>query len=158
MFQPPMPAAAASLSTASLESRPHRRRTSPRPPPPPPPSTPSSSSPPSRRYVRQLGQRIVKKYKRFSRELEFRRLRSVIPAVKEKESVSKVEILEAAITYIDQLHSQLVTSVHSRGGRLPAALQRQLETERQRRRRRSTANQWSPPPPPSVQNEEPAGE
>ena len=42
-----------------------------------------------RRYVRFLGQRIVKKYKRFARELEFRRLQSAVPEVRGREAVSK---------------------------------------------------------------------
>ena len=42
-----------------------------------------------RRYVRFLGQRIVKKYKRFARELEFRRLQSAVPEVRGRDAVSK---------------------------------------------------------------------
>ena len=41
----------------------------------------------------------------------------------------QVEILEAAIRYIDRLHGQLVASVESAGGgggRLPSALLRQI--------------------------------
>ena len=42
-----------------------------------------------RRYVRFLGQRIVKKYKRFARELEFRRLQSAVPEVRGRDAISK---------------------------------------------------------------------
>ena len=53
-----------------------------------------------RRYVRFLGQRIVKKYKRFARELEFRRLQSAVPEVRGREAVSKESDLIAFVAVL----------------------------------------------------------
>lgn len=71
---------------------------------------------PSQRRARE----IVRKYRKHVRNAEFRRLRSVVPAVADDEKASQAEILEETIRYIDSLHQKLLARVHTDG--LPARL------------------------------------
>jgi len=97
------------------------------------PSTPSSPSSDSstevsaHRWRRSPSQRrareIVRKYRRHVRNAEFRRLRSVVPAVADDEKASQADILEETIRYIDALHQKLLARVHTDG--LPARLTHQ---------------------------------
>ncbi|XP_076056745.1 uncharacterized protein LOC143034501 [Oratosquilla oratoria] len=68
--------------------------------------------------------RIVRKYRRSRmrrvKRQEYRKLRDMVPALQEKPKVSKVEVIEEAIKYIDQLHSALIERFRTRG--LPATL------------------------------------
>ncbi|XP_040564523.1 uncharacterized protein [Lepeophtheirus salmonis] len=59
------------------------------------------------------GRRVAKKYRKYARNMEYRRLRSIVPAVAHKRGVSKGEILEEAIKYIDSLHEQLISTIRT---------------------------------------------
>merc|ERR1712020_710693 len=63
---------------------------------------------------------IIRKYRRHVRQVEFKRLRSIVPAVAGNEKASQVEILEETIRYIDDLHQQLLERIHTSG--VPANL------------------------------------
>merc|ERR1712223_2234227 len=63
---------------------------------------------------------IIRKYRRHVRQVEFKRLRSIVPAVAGNEKASQAEILEETIRYIDDLHQQLLRRIHSSG--VPATL------------------------------------
>ena len=41
----------------------------------------------------QAGQKVVKKYRKYARNAEFRRLRTIVPSLASKNDVSKVELL-----------------------------------------------------------------
>ncbi|XP_047472065.1 uncharacterized protein LOC125027192 [Penaeus chinensis] len=68
--------------------------------------------------------RIVRKYRRTRlqqvKRQEYKKLRNMVPALQEKNRVSKVEVIEATIQYIDELHLALIKRFRSRG--LPATL------------------------------------
>jgi len=63
---------------------------------------------------------ILKKYRAHVRNQEFKRLRSVVPAVADNDKASKAEILEETIRYIDSLHQQLLERIQCNG--LPSKL------------------------------------
>jgi len=63
---------------------------------------------------------IIRKYRRHVRQVEFKRLRSIVPAVAGNEKASQAEILEETIRYIDDLHQQLLRRIHASG--VPATL------------------------------------
>jgi len=63
---------------------------------------------------------IIRKYRRHVRHVEFKRLRSIVPAVAGNEKASQAEILEETIRYIDDLHQQLLRRIHTSG--VPATL------------------------------------
>merc|ERR1712179_313537 len=63
---------------------------------------------------------IIRKYRRHVRQVEFKRLRSIVPAVANNEKASQAEILEETIRYIDDLHQQLLRRIHTSG--VPATL------------------------------------
>ena len=69
-----------------------------------------------RRYVRFLGQRIVKKYKRFARELEFRRLQSAVPEVRGREAVSKESDLITFVVILVNVGSVVISGRDPGGG------------------------------------------
>ncbi|XP_022235760.1 uncharacterized protein LOC111083491 [Limulus polyphemus] len=52
---------------------------------------------------------------------EYRRLRSMVPSLSKKPQVSKVTVIEEAISYIDQLHNALLERLKTRG--LPRCMQ-----------------------------------
>lgn len=58
---------------------------------------------------------IIRKYRRHVRQVEFKRLRSIVPAVANNEKASQAEILEETIRYIDDLHQQLLRRIHTSG-------------------------------------------
>ena len=78
-------------------------------------------------------QKVVKKYRKYVKNAEFRRLKSIVPTLAKKNDASKVsfkslnfrakniffvlqtEILEETIRYIDRLHDQLVTTIRTNG-------------------------------------------
>ncbi|XP_063586899.1 uncharacterized protein LOC134764246 [Penaeus indicus] len=68
--------------------------------------------------------RIVRKYRRSRlkrvKRQEYKKLRDMVPALQEKPRVSKVEVIEEAIKYIDELHTALIERFRTRG--LPATL------------------------------------
>merc|ERR1712038_973695 len=68
------------------------------------------------------GKRILQKYRRFARNLEYKRLHSIIPSLSKRKYASKARILHEAIKYIDSLHQQLITSIQTKG--LPPLLQK----------------------------------
>ncbi|XP_052799635.1 uncharacterized protein LOC128231187 [Mya arenaria] len=49
----------------------------------------------------------MKKHLRRIRNKEYRRLRAMVPAVAKQQKVSKVEVIEEAVRYIDELHRAL---------------------------------------------------
>ncbi|XP_050729074.1 uncharacterized protein LOC127004902 [Eriocheir sinensis] len=112
-------------TTNSTTPPPHRRRILlPPPAPPPTPPTPPVSPPPGQGKMPTHASRIVRKYrksrlKRVKRQ-EFKKLRDMVPALQEKPVVTKVEVIEEAIKYIDQLHSALIERFRTRG--LPPTL------------------------------------
>jgi len=63
---------------------------------------------------------ILKKYRAHVRNQEFKRLRSVVPAVADNDKASKAEILEETISYINSLHQQLLERIQCNG--LPSKL------------------------------------
>ncbi len=87
-----------------------------------------------------------------STDLEFGRLKSLVPAVSRKQSVSKLDVILEAIRYIDQLQEQLLQTAVVDGksavatmlvaGKenatlgLDRSLMRELQRRRQRQRRR----------------------
>ncbi|XP_071517558.1 uncharacterized protein [Panulirus ornatus] len=68
--------------------------------------------------------RIVRKYRRSRlkrvKKQEYKKLRDMVPALQEKPVVSKVEVIEEAIKYIDELHTALIERFRTRG--LPSTL------------------------------------
>lgn len=68
--------------------------------------------------------RIVRKYRRSRlkrvKKQEYKKLRDMVPALQEKPIVSKVEVIEEAIKYIDELHTALIERFRTRG--LPSTL------------------------------------
>jgi len=58
---------------------------------------------------------IVKKYKRQVRQTEFRRLQSIIPAVREDDQATEADILEETMKYINDLHLQLLERIQTTG-------------------------------------------
>jgi len=58
---------------------------------------------------------IIKKYKRQVRQAEFRRLQSIIPAVREDDQATEAEILEETMKYINDLHLQLLERIQTTG-------------------------------------------
>ncbi|XP_068210257.1 uncharacterized protein [Palaemon carinicauda] len=68
--------------------------------------------------------RIVRKYRRSRlkrvKRQEYQKLREMVPALHERPRVSKVEVIEEAIKYIDELHTALIQRFRARG--LPSAL------------------------------------
>jgi len=53
----------------------------------------------------------VSKEPRKSTELEFSRLKNLVPAISKKDTVSKLDVILEAIRYIDQLQGQLVEQI-----------------------------------------------
>ena len=49
---------------------------------------------------------------RKSTEVEFSRLKNLVPAISKKDTVSKLDVILEAIRYIDQLQGQLVEQIH----------------------------------------------
>ena len=47
-------------------------------------------------------------------DLEFCRLKNLVPAISKKQSVSKLDVILEAIRYIDQLQDQLVEQINER--------------------------------------------
>lgn len=114
-----------SLSTTALENSPSRLS----------PSRYELRTPPrSSSQRRQLdltllaGQKVVKKYRRYARNNEFRRLKALVPSLLKKNEASKTEILEETIRYIDSLHEQLIATFRSKG--LPTSLRQSLEANK----------------------------
>jgi len=70
--------------------------------------------------VQTRAKAILKKYRAHVRNQEFKRLKSVVPAVADNDKVSKAEILEETIRYIDSLHQQLLERIQCNG--LPSKL------------------------------------
>ncbi|XP_066947267.1 uncharacterized protein [Macrobrachium rosenbergii] len=68
--------------------------------------------------------RIVRKYRRSRlkrvKRQEYQKLREMVPALHERPRVSKVEVIEEAIKYIDELHTALIQRFRARG--LPSVL------------------------------------
>ncbi|XP_053646883.1 uncharacterized protein [Cherax quadricarinatus] len=68
--------------------------------------------------------RIVRKYRRSRlkrvKKQEYKKLRDMVPALQERTIVTKVEVIEEAIKYIDELHTALIQRFRARG--LPATL------------------------------------
>ena len=66
---------------------------------------------------------------------EFRRLKTILPAIKRKENVSKLDIILEAIKYIDDLQDQLIDRLTGPKGEREAALvaltERDMEARRQ---------------------------
>lgn len=58
---------------------------------------------------------IIKKYKRQVRQAEFRRLQSIIPAVREDDQATEATILEETMKYINDLHLQLLERIQTTG-------------------------------------------
>lgn len=75
-----------------------------------------SSGPHASRIVRKYRRSRLKRVKR----QEYKKLRDMVPALQEKPRVSKVEVIEEAIKYIDELHTALIERFRTRG--LPATL------------------------------------
>ncbi|XP_071517557.1 uncharacterized protein [Panulirus ornatus] len=75
--------------------------------------------------------RIVRKYRRSRlkrvKKQEYKKLRDMVPALQEKPVVSKVEVIEEAIKYIDELHTALIERFRTRG--LPSTLKADLPME-----------------------------
>jgi len=65
---------------------------------------------------------IVKKYKRQVRQAEFKRLQSIIPAVREDDEATEATILEETMKYIDSLHHELLSRIQTTG--LPLQLRK----------------------------------
>ncbi len=57
-------------------------------------------------------------------EVEFSRLKKLVPSISKKQSVSKLDVILEAIRYIDQLQDQLVDQLSSKEGGLAAAASR----------------------------------
>ncbi|KAJ8298685.1 hypothetical protein KUTeg_022745 [Tegillarca granosa] len=57
-------------------------------------------------------QRVAKKHLKLHvkrlRDLEYSRLREMVPSIASKEKVSKVTVIEEAVKYIDELHKALL--------------------------------------------------
>jgi len=68
------------------------------------------------------GRRVLQKYRKFARNLEYKRLHSIIPSLSKRKYASKARIIHEAIQYIDTLHQQLVDSIRTKG--LPPILQK----------------------------------
>lgn len=75
-----------------------------------------SSGPHASRIARKYRRSRLKRVKR----QEFKKLRDMVPALQEKPVVTKVEVIEEAIKYIDELHTALIERFRTRG--LPSTL------------------------------------
>ena len=54
-------------------------------------------------------------------EVEFSRLKKIVPSISKKQTVSKLDVILEAIRYIDQLQDQLVDQLSTREGGLAVA-------------------------------------
>ncbi|XP_045618370.1 uncharacterized protein [Procambarus clarkii] len=63
--------------------------------------------------------RIVRKYRRSRlkrvKKQEYKKLRDMVPALQERAIVTKVEVIEEAIKYIDELHTALIQRFRAQG-------------------------------------------
>ncbi|KAK3611868.1 hypothetical protein CHS0354_021292 [Potamilus streckersoni] len=71
---------------------------------------------------RSLSQMVAKKHlkghlKRI-RDREYSRLRAMVPSIAAKEKVSKVEVIEEAVKYIDELHRALLERLGGAKGKV----------------------------------------
>lgn len=80
--------------------------------------SPTQSS--SRSPTQNSARAIVKKYRRHVRLVEFKRLKHIVPAVRENDKASEEDILEETVKYIEDLHNRLLERIHSQG--LPSRL------------------------------------
>ncbi len=69
----------------------------------------TTASDPLRGVKPGSGSSITKKSK--STEVEFSRLKTLVPSISKKSSVSKLDVILEAIRYIDQLQDQLVEQI-----------------------------------------------
>lgn len=83
-------------------------------------SSPSKVATGSNSPAQARARSILKKYRAHVRNQEFKRLRSVVPAVADNDKASKAEILEETISYINSLHQQLLERIQCNG--LPSKL------------------------------------
>jgi len=83
-------------------------------------ATPQKARPGHKSPVQTRAKAILKKYRAHVRNQEFKRLKSVVPAVADNDKASKAEILEETIRYIDSLHQQLLERIQCNG--LPSKL------------------------------------
>ncbi|CAB4067404.1 unnamed protein product [Lepeophtheirus salmonis] len=72
-------------------------------------------SPPSYSPAQGKARAIVKKYRKHVRNIEFKKLKSVVPSISENQKVSQTEILEETIRYIDSLHQKLLERIQTDG-------------------------------------------
>ncbi|XP_042862010.1 uncharacterized protein LOC122247082 [Penaeus japonicus] len=105
-------------SHSLLHTQPHSHSHSHNPPQPQlaAPQVKMSSGPHASRIVRKYRRSRLKRVKK----QEYKKLRDMVPALQEKPRVSKVEVIEEAIKYIDELHTALIERFRTRG--LPATL------------------------------------
>lgn len=66
---------------------------------------------------------IVRKYRRNVRYAQLHRLKSLVPAVAEREEASEMEVLQETVRYIEELERRLLARVRLTG-QLPARLQK----------------------------------
>jgi len=100
---------------------------------------------------------IIRKYRRHVRQVEFKRLRSIVPAVANNEKASQAEILEETIRYIDDLHQQLLRRIHTSG--VPATLRGSVqETQTTLSSQQDGVNGSSSNPPTQRLSERPTNE
>jgi hypothetical protein len=74
-------------------------------------SAPSSPADPLR-GTQQASSNNFKKSK--ETEMEFTRLKSLVPTISKKQTVSKLDVILEAIRYIDQLQDQLIDQINER--------------------------------------------
>merc|ERR1712080_115950 len=79
----------------------------------------------SRSPTQHRAKAIIKKYKRQVRMTEFKRLKSIVPAIAENDEATEEVILEETIKYIDDLHQQLLERIHCHG--LPSQMRNASE-------------------------------
>merc|ERR1711997_581917 len=69
--------------------------------------------------VQMKARAVIRKYKLQLRQLEFKRLKQIVPAMQNDNTTNddsdEVQILSATVAYIDQLHHKLLDQIHSVG-------------------------------------------
>lgn len=85
-------------------------------------SAPASPSSPSNDPLRGVNASSSSIVRAKETEVEFSRLKRLVPAISKKQSVSKLDVILEAIRYIDQLQDQLVEQIGSGNAKVTSSL------------------------------------